>query len=138
MMHGLILLSILSSVNSFFFQFFLISILFIILLLFLLASSCFLQVVSSDYPMVMSKFVLGAREIEVDAVASNGQIVIAAVSEHVEDAGVHSGDATLVFPAQDLPAAVHQGVVTIARTVAHALKIHGPFNIQFLAKVRKE
>eukprot|EP00051_Salpingoeca_urceolata_P006417 m.84922 g.84922 ORF g.84922 m.84922 type:complete len:2136 (+) comp14823_c0_seq1:208-6615(+) len=91
-------------------------------------------VVSRDFPVVMSKFILDAKEIEVDAVAREGQIVVHAVSEHIENAGVHSGDATIVHPPQDLTQETMDGVVKIAQLVAQNLHITGPFNIQFIAK----
>jgi carbamoyl-phosphate synthase large subunit len=90
--------------------------------------------VSPDHPVVVSKFETRAREIEVDAVADDGNLVVWAISEHVEDAGVHSGDATLVLPPQNLYAATISRVRTIAAQLAEALRITGPFNVQFLAK----
>lgn len=105
-------------------------------------------VVSRDYPVVISNYIeglisdlsmliigTGAKEIEVDAVADNGKVISFAISEHVENAGVHSGDATIVHPPQDLTETTMAGVESIARKVAGALKISGPFNIQFIAKV---
>eukprot|EP01132_Coremiostelium_polycephalum_P007604 gene7604-9349_t len=90
--------------------------------------------VSRDHPVVISKFIQEAKEIEIDAVADNGQIVLFAISEHVENAGVHSGDATLVCPAQDLDNNTVQQVEETARKIAAALNVSGPFNIQFIAK----
>jgi carbamoyl-phosphate synthase large subunit len=90
--------------------------------------------VSSDHPVVITKFVEGAKEIEVDAVASHGEILFHAISEHVENAGVHSGDATVVLPAQRLYVQTMRRVRAIASSVARALDITGPFNIQFLAR----
>jgi carbamoyl-phosphate synthase large subunit len=90
--------------------------------------------VSPDHPVVVSKFEIHAKEIEVDAVADNGNIILWAVSEHVEDAGVHSGDATLVLPPQKLYLPTIRRVRQTARRLAKELKISGPFNIQFLAK----
>jgi carbamoylphosphate synthase large subunit len=90
--------------------------------------------VNKDYPVVISKFITGAKEIEVDAVAKNGEIVVFAISEHVENAGIHSGDATIIHPPQDLTKKTLLGVEKIARQVGRALKINGPFNIQFIAK----
>jgi carbamoyl-phosphate synthase large subunit len=90
--------------------------------------------VSSDYPVVVSKFETHAREIEIDAVADHGELVLHAISEHVEDAGVHSGDATLVLPPQTLYIATIRRVKHIAAAVARALDITGSFNMQFLAK----
>jgi len=90
--------------------------------------------VSADYPVVVSKFETHAREIEIDAVADHGELVLHAISEHVEDAGVHSGDATLVLPPQTLYIATIRRVKQIAAAVAKALDITGSFNMQFLAK----
>ncbi len=90
--------------------------------------------VSKEYPVVVSEFLLNAKEIEMDAVAKNGEIVEYAISEHVEFAGVHSGDATLVFPAQKIYFETMRRVKRISREIAKELNITGPFNIQFLAK----
>jgi len=90
--------------------------------------------VSPDHPVVVSKFETHAREVELDAVAKNGEIVVAAISEHVEDAGVHSGDATIVLPPQRLFLPTIKKVREIAARLASALQITGPFNVQFLAK----
>ena len=90
--------------------------------------------VSPDHPVVVSKFETNAREIEIDAVADDGELVLWAISEHVEDAGIHSGDATLVLPPQTLYIATIRRVKAIAAELARALKITGPFNAQFLAK----
>ncbi|MDA0991715.1 MAG: ATP-grasp domain-containing protein [Verrucomicrobia bacterium] len=90
--------------------------------------------VSPEHPVVVSKFETHAREIEVDAVADNGVLVLWAVSEHIEDAGVHSGDATLVLPPQTLYIETIRRVRQIAAKVAQELAITGPFNMQFLAK----
>ena len=84
--------------------------------------------------MVVSEFLQNAKEIEFDAVARNGQIVEYAISEHVEYAGVHSGDATLVFPAQKIYMATARRIKRISARIAEALNISGPFNIQYLAK----
>lgn len=84
--------------------------------------------------MVISKFVEGAKEIEVDAVAKDGLIVNYAIAEHVENAGVHSGDATLILPAQRLHVETVRRVKRISRQIAKELRISGPFNIQLLAK----
>jgi carbamoyl-phosphate synthase large subunit len=92
------------------------------------------QDVSREHPVVVSKFELHAREVEIDAVADNGELVLWAISEHIEDAGVHSGDATLVLPPQTLYIATIRRVRQIAAEVARALEITGPFNMQFLAK----
>ncbi len=90
--------------------------------------------VSPDHPVVVSKFETRAREIEIDAVADRGELVLWAISEHVEDAGVHSGDATLVLPPQSLYISTIRRVRLIAAELAAALAITGPFNVQFLAK----
>lgn len=90
--------------------------------------------VSKDYPVVISKFIIDAKEIEVDAVAKNGEIVIMAISEHIENAGVHSGDATLVFPPQDLTKRTINLIEQSTYKIASELEINGPFNIQFIAK----
>ncbi len=90
--------------------------------------------ISPDYPVVVSKFETHAREIEIDAVADQGEIVLWAISEHIEDAGVHSGDATLVLPPQTLYIATIRRIRQIAASIARALAITGPFNMQFLAK----
>lgn len=90
--------------------------------------------VSPEHPVVVSKFETHAREIEIDAVADNGTLILWAVSEHVEDAGVHSGDATLVLPPQTLYIETIRRVRQIAAKVAQELAITGPFNMQFLAK----
>ena len=90
--------------------------------------------VSPDHPVVVSKFEIHAREVEVDAVAEGGRLVLWAISEHVEDAGVHSGDATLVLPPQTLYIATIRRVKKIATEIARSLDITGPFNMQFLAK----
>ncbi len=96
----------------------------------------YLQVarVSSEHPIVVSKFVEGAKEIEIDAVAQGGKLVIYALSEHVENAGVHSGDATVMVPPQRVYLDTMRQVKTIAERLAGALAITGPFNIQFLAQ----
>ena len=90
--------------------------------------------VSKEYPVVVSQFMQETKEIEFDAVAQNGEIVEYAVSEHIEFAGVHSGDATLVFPAQHIYFATARQIKKISRKIAKELNISGPFNIQFLAK----
>ncbi len=91
-------------------------------------------VLSPEHPIVMSKFEENAKEIEFDAVAKDGDIVVYAISEHVENAGVHSGDATLVFPAQRTYLETMRQVRAIARRIAKKLAIDGPFNIQYIAK----
>lgn len=90
--------------------------------------------VSKKHPVVVSEFIENAKEVEFDAVANKGDIVMYAISEHVEFAGVHSGDATIQFPAQRLYVETIRRVKKVAREIAHALQISGPFNIQFLAK----
>jgi len=90
--------------------------------------------VSREHPIVMSKFIENAKEIEIDAVANNGELLAYAISEHVEHAGVHSGDATLVLPPQFTFIETIRRVRTITRKIAAALKITGPFNIQFIAR----
>jgi len=90
--------------------------------------------VSPDHPVVISKFIEGAKEIEVDAVANNGHVVNYAIGEHVENAGVHSGDATLVLPAQKLYVETCRRVKRIMRAIAKELNISGPFNLQLLSK----
>ena len=90
--------------------------------------------VSKEYPVVVSQFLQRAKEIEFDAVADNGEIIEYAISEHVEFAGVHSGDATLVFPAQKIYLGTVRNIKKICRKIAKELNISGPFNIQFLAR----
>ncbi len=90
--------------------------------------------VSPEHPVVITKFETHAKEIEIDAVADRGEVVLSAISEHVENAGVHSGDATLVLPPQKLYVETIRRIKRIARDVARALQITGPFNMQFLAK----
>ena len=90
--------------------------------------------VSRQYPVVVSEFIEQAKEIEIDAVAREGELVAYAISEHVEFAGVHSGDATIVFPAQKIYFETMRRIKRISRQIAKALEISGPFNIQFLAK----
>merc|ERR1719393_362066 len=97
----------------------------------------FLQIacsVSKEHPVVISKFVEGAKEIEVDAVAHNGNVLNYAIGEHVENAGVHSGDATLILPAQKLYVETVRRVKRISRAIARELNISGPFNLQLLSK----
>lgn len=88
--------------------------------------------VSQDHPVVISKFIQGAQEIDIDGVAHNGEVLVHAVSEHVENAGVHSGDATLVLPPQNLSPVILNRLKTIADKVASAWKITGPFNMQVI------
>ncbi|MBP5296336.1 MAG: carbamoyl-phosphate synthase (glutamine-hydrolyzing) large subunit [Bacteriovoracaceae bacterium] len=90
--------------------------------------------VNPQSPVVVTKFIENAKEIEIDAVAKEGDILIYAISEHVENAGVHSGDATLMLPAQRLYIETIRKVKKISRQIAKALNITGPFNIQFLAQ----
>ena len=90
--------------------------------------------VSKEHPVVVTEFIEQAKEIEIDAVANNGEIIAYAISEHVEFAGVHSGDATIVFPPQKLYIETIRRIKKIAREIAKGLEITGPFNMQFLAK----
>jgi len=90
--------------------------------------------VSKRYPVVVSEFIENAKELEIDAVAREGEIIAYAISEHIEFAGVHSGDATIVFPAQKLYIETIRRIKKIARQISKELNISGPFNIQFLAK----
>jgi carbamoyl-phosphate synthase (ammonia) len=90
--------------------------------------------VSPEHPVVITKFVEGAKELELDAVAKDGVVIAAAISEHVENAGVHSGDATLILPPVEASSYYQNQVRKIAEKVAKALNISGPFNAQFLAK----
>ncbi|MEQ8277388.1 MAG: carbamoyl-phosphate synthase (glutamine-hydrolyzing) large subunit [Deltaproteobacteria bacterium] len=92
------------------------------------------KAVSSDHPVVLTAFETNAREVEIDAVADNGEIVLWAISEHIEDAGVHSGDATLMLPPQSISIPTIHKARGIAAELAKALKITGPFNVQMLAK----
>ena len=89
---------------------------------------------SPDHPVVISKFIEHAKELEIDGVANHGSIVIEAISEHIEYAGVHSGDATIVLPPQRLYLDTIRQTKAIAQKIVRALDISGPFNIQFLAK----
>ena len=90
--------------------------------------------VSEDHPVVVSKFIEHAKEIEMDAVARNGEILAYAISEHIEFAGVHSGDATIQFPPQKLYVETVRRIKRISRQIAKALHINGPFNIQYMAR----
>ena len=90
--------------------------------------------VSSEYPVVVSEFIEEAKEIEMDAVGKDGELIVYAISEHVEFAGVHSGDATIQFPPQKIYVQTVRRIKQITREIARALNISGPFNIQFLAK----
>ncbi|KAJ3122425.1 hypothetical protein HK098_002831 [Nowakowskiella sp. JEL0407] len=90
--------------------------------------------VSREFPVVISKFIEEAKEIELDAVAQGGKLVMHVVSEHVENAGVHSGDATLILPPQDLDPETVKKIESATRKIANALNVTGPMNIQFIAK----
>jgi carbamoyl-phosphate synthase large subunit/carbamoyl-phosphate synthase small subunit len=89
---------------------------------------------STEFPVVISKFILNAKEIEYDGVACNGQVINYGISEHIENAGVHSGDATLMLPAQKLYIETMSRIKKVASAIAYTLNITGPFNIQFLSK----
>lgn len=91
-------------------------------------------IVSNEHPVVLSQFILNAKELEVDGVAYKGEVIIEAISEHVENAGVHSGDATLVLPPQKLYLETIRRCKTITRKIVQALEITGPFNLQFIAQ----
>jgi carbamoyl-phosphate synthase large subunit/carbamoyl-phosphate synthase small subunit len=91
-------------------------------------------IISNDYPVVISKFIMGAKEIEVDAVAHNGILKLWAISEHVEDAGVHSGDATLILPPKNINDTTRDLLLNTTEKIASKLQINGPFNIQYIAK----
>ena len=90
--------------------------------------------VSAEHPVVISKFLTGAKEIEVDGVSKDGKLVVYAISEHLENAGVHSGDATLILPAQKLYLETVRRIKRVSSAICKALNISGPFNIQFIAK----
>ena len=90
--------------------------------------------VSRDHPVVISKYIEQAKEIEMDAVAKDGQMIMHFISEHVENAGVHSGDATLIHPPQDLDPATVRQIEEATAKIGNALNVTGPFNIQFIAK----
>ena len=91
-------------------------------------------ILGPEHPVTISKFVENAKELEFDAVAQNGQLMIYAISEHVENAGVHSGDATIVYPTQRVYASTEYQLREISKKIARELKVIGPFNIQFLVK----
>ena len=91
--------------------------------------------VSKEFPVVISQFMQETNEIEFDGVAQNGDVVEYGISEHVEYAGVHSGDATMVFPAQQITFATMRQIKKISKAIAKELNISGPFNIQYLARV---
>jgi carbamoyl-phosphate synthase large subunit len=90
--------------------------------------------ISTDFPVVISKFILDAKEIECDGVAKNGEVILSLVTEHVENAGVHSGDATMVFPSQKIYTHTVNVIKDIVRKIVRELDLNGPFNIQFIAK----
>jgi carbamoyl-phosphate synthase large subunit len=90
--------------------------------------------ISADHPVVMSKFIENAKELEIDGVACRGEVCASAITEHVENAGVHSGDATLVLPPQRTYLETVRRIKKIAEKIARALALHGPFNIQFIAR----
>jgi carbamoyl-phosphate synthase large subunit len=90
--------------------------------------------VSKDAPVVISKFEVGAKEIELDGVAQSGKLLLYAISEHIENAGVHSGDATIVLPPQRVNIETLRRIKAVAKKIAAGLSISGPFNIQFLAR----
>ncbi|NXC42745.1 CPSM synthase, partial [Penelope pileata] len=90
--------------------------------------------VSQDHPVVLTKFIEDAREVEMDAVAKAGKVIAHAISEHVEDAGVHSGDATLMLPAQTISQGALEKVKSATKKIANAFAISGPFNVQFLVR----
>ncbi|XP_076026164.1 carbamoyl-phosphate synthase [ammonia], mitochondrial [Genypterus blacodes] len=90
--------------------------------------------VSQEHPVVITKFISGAREVEMDAVAKGGKVLVHAITEHVEDAGVHSGDATLMLPTQTISQGALEKVKIATRKIAQAFEISGPFNTQFLVK----
>jgi carbamoyl-phosphate synthase large subunit len=94
-------------------------------------------VLGPEHPVTISKFVENAKELEFDAVAQNGEVMVYGISEHVENAGVHSGDATIVFPTQRVYASTESQIREISKNIAKELSITGPFNIQFLVKDNK-
>merc|ERR1711972_1237771 len=91
-------------------------------------------VVSRDYPVVISRYIQNAKEVELDAVGQEGELLNYAIAEHVENAGIHSGDASLLLPAQKLFVETHRRVKQIGQKICRALKISGPFNVQFICK----
>ncbi len=93
--------------------------------------------VNPEYPVIVTKFIEGSKEIEIDAVANKGEVIVHAITEHIENAGVHSGDATMLLPAQKIYIETIRRVRQIARQIAKSLQITGPFNIQFLAYKNK-
>ncbi|MDR3257003.1 MAG: carbamoyl-phosphate synthase (glutamine-hydrolyzing) large subunit [Endomicrobium sp.] len=90
--------------------------------------------ISADFPVVISKFILDAKEIECDGVAKNGEVILSLISEHIENAGVHSGDATMVFPSQKIYVHTVNVIKDIVRKTVKGLNLNGPFNVQFIAK----
>lgn len=92
------------------------------------------QSLNRESPVVISKFISNAKEIDVDSIAQNGVIIASAISEHVENAGVHSGDATLLLPAQDLAATTIAKIEAAVKLIGESLNVSGPFNVQFIAK----
>ena len=88
--------------------------------------------VSREHPVVISKYIMGAKEVEMDGVGRQGELLNYAIAEHVENAGVHSGDASLLLPAQRLYVETHRRVKRISQELCKVLKISGPFNIQQL------
>ncbi len=92
------------------------------------------MLISNEHPVVISQFIENAKELEIDSIAQNGRVVIDSISEHIENAGVHSGDATLVFPPERLYLKTVNRSRDIARKIVKALNISGPFNMQFIAK----
>ncbi|PVU88147.1 hypothetical protein BB561_006006 [Smittium simulii] len=94
--------------------------------------------VSPDHPVVMTKFISGARELDIDAVASDGKVLVHAISEHVEDAGVHSGDASLILPPKTIETPILDRIKEIADKVAKAFEISGPFNMQIILQNVKD
>ncbi len=95
------------------------------------------SIISKEHPVVISKFYTNAREIEIDAIADNGRLVIWSILEHVENAGVHSGDSTMALPPQRSYMPTIRRIKAVARSLAHQLRISGPFNVQFIAKRNK-
>ena len=93
--------------------------------------------ISREYPVVISQFHENAKEVEIDAVAKGGKLLTYAICEHIENAGVHSGDSTMVLPAQKIYLSTEKQIISTAQKIAKSLKITGPFNIQFLAKDNK-
>uniref|UniRef100_A0A671WA97 carbamoyl-phosphate synthase (ammonia) n=1 Tax=Sparus aurata TaxID=8175 RepID=A0A671WA97_SPAAU len=98
------------------------------------ANTCLSCCRTSEHPVVITKFIRGAREVEVDAVAKGGKVLVHAITEHVEDAGVHSGDATLMLPTQKISQGALEKVKIATQKIAQAFEISGPFNTQFLVK----